>query len=46
MGLERCTINGTDHAVDITSDFFGIEGDVSLMVSGGTATVEWDERWL
>lgn len=46
MGLERCTINGTDHAVDITSDFFSIEGDVSLMVSGGAATVEWDERWL
>lgn len=46
MGLERCTINGTDHAVDITSDFFSIEGDASLMVSGGTATVEWDERWL
>lgn len=46
MGLERCTINGTDHAVDITSDFFSIEGNASLMVSGGTATVEWDERWL
>lgn len=46
MGLERCTINGTDHAVDITSDFFGIEGNASLMVSGGTAAVEWDERWL
>lgn len=46
MGLERCTINGTDHAVDITSDFFSIDGDALLMVSGGTATVEWDERWL
>lgn len=46
MGLERCTVNGTDHAVDITSDFFSIAGDASLMVSGGTATVEWDERWL
>lgn len=46
MGLERCTIDGTDHAVDMPSDFFSIEGDVSLMVSGGTATVEWDERWL
>lgn len=45
MGLERCTINGTDHAVDITSDFFGIEDRASLMVSGGVATVEWDERW-
>lgn len=45
MGLERCTVNGTDHAVDITSDFFAIDGDASLMVSGGTATVEWDERW-
>lgn len=45
FGLERCTINGTDHQVDITSDFFSMDGEVQLRVSNGTATVEWDERW-
>ena len=46
--LARCTINGTDHAVNVASDFEGfcIDGVTQLKVSGGTATLEWDERWL
>lgn len=48
MGLARCTVNGTDHAVNVMSDFEGfcIDGMTQLKVSGGTATVEWDERWI
>lgn len=46
MGLQRCTINGTDHAADIASDFFRLDGVCHVEVSGGTATMEWDERWL
>lgn len=42
----RCTVNGTDHRVDISSDFFELNGVQSVKVSGGTATLEWDERWL
>lgn len=46
MGLERCTVNGADHMVDGLSDFFPINGADELMVSGGTATLRWVERWL
>lgn len=46
MGLQRATINGSDHAVDITSDFFTLDGPQELSVSSGTATMEWQERWL
>lgn len=46
MGKERCTVNGSDRAVSISSDFFSIEGEAVLSVSGGSARVEWDERWL
>lgn len=46
MGLQRCTVNGADHAVSIDSDFFAIDGLTQLKVSEGTATIEWDERWL
>lgn len=46
MDDERCTINGTDSAVDVSSDFFSIDGAATLRVSGGEAAVEWDERWM
>lgn len=46
MRSGRCTVNGTDHDVDLSSDFFGIEGDVDLSISNGTATISWDERWV
>lgn len=46
--LARCTVNGSAHAVNVGSDFetFYLEGQTQLKVSGGTATVEWDERWV
>ena len=43
---QRCTINGADSRVDVSSDYFSISDDVRLSVSGGQAKVEWDERWL
>lgn len=46
MEKQRCTINGSDKAVDISSDFFAIEGTQKLQVSGGSATLAWNERWL
>ena len=46
MARERCTVNGADHAVTLSSDFFAMEGVQQLKTSSGTATVEWEERWL
>lgn len=46
MDMERCTINGADHAVSMGSDFFAINGTQRVRVSSGTATLEWRERWL
>lgn len=46
MGLERCRVNGYDHAVDVESDFFAISGKCEVYVSGGTAALEWRERWV
>ena len=46
MARQRCTVNGADHAVSISSDYFALDGEQRLMVSSGTATMEWEERWL
>ncbi len=46
MARERCTVNGTDHAVTLASDFFALDGAQALKTSSGTATLEWEERWL
>ena len=46
FAARRCTVNGSDHRVDISSDYFALDGVQSVMVSGGTASFEWDERWL
>lgn len=46
MASHRCTVNGADHAVTLDSDFFSIDGTQHLLASGGTATLEWAERWL
>lgn len=46
MGLERCTVNGSEHPISADSDCFALDGETQLKVSAGTATVEWDERWL
>lgn len=46
MGAQRCTVNGADHAVDVGSDFFPIDGAQRLKASAGTASLSWVERWL
>ncbi|MFR5196059.1 MAG: phage distal tail protein, partial [Eggerthella lenta] len=46
MRAERCTVNGADWPVTITSDFFALDGVQKLKTSGGTAMLEWEERWL
>lgn len=46
MKKERCTVNGVDHPVTVTSDFFALEGTQRIRTSSGTATFEWEERWL
>lgn len=46
MQTERCTVNGSDWPVTVTSDFFALYDTQELKTSGGTATLEWKERWL
>ena len=46
MGMQRCTVNGYDVMPDPGSTFFPLEGTCDLLVSGGSAVIEWDERWL
>lgn len=46
MKSERCTVNGADHPVTVASDFFALEGVQQIKASSGTATLEWEERWL
>ena len=46
MSLERCLVNGYDHAVDVESDYFALSGDCEVYVSAGTAALEWRERWV
>lgn len=45
MADERCTVNGNDVPVTVASDYFGLLGTEDLTVSGGTARLEWVERW-
>lgn len=46
MRSERCTVNGADWPVTVESDFFALSGTQNIKTSGGTATLEWEERWL
>lgn len=46
MRVERCTVNGADWPVTVASDFFSLDGVQQIKTSGGTATLEWEERWL
>ena len=46
MRAERCTVNGADRPVTVASDFFSLDGVQQIKTSGGTATLEWEERWL
>lgn len=47
MANERLTINGYDMGVSVASDFFPIDGRMTLQVTGGSGTtIDWTERWL
>ena len=47
MANERVTLNGSTVGVTVDSDFFTIEGNPSLLVTGGTSTtIDWHERWI
>lgn len=49
MGARRCRINGAsaDPYVTLDSDYFELApGANEIKLSGGSATLEWDERWL
>lgn len=46
MALERATVNSQAAAVTLDSDFFTINGRTTLKLSGGSAVLEWRERWL
>ncbi len=46
MNAERCTVNNSDHAITVASDFFPLNGTQQLKTSSGTATLSWRERWL
>lgn len=43
---QRCTVNGADHQVLVTSDFFALDETQSIKLSSGSATMTWQERWL
>lgn len=45
MANERCTVNGNDVPVEVESDYFSLLGTENVKVSGGTAHLEWVERW-
>lgn len=46
MGSSRCDLAGAYVPVDLESDFFSIEGDASVTLSYGSATLTYTERWL
>lgn len=46
MERERATVNGQTAPVTLDSDFFEVDGRTHLSISSGTATLEWEERWL
>lgn len=48
-GKQHCTISGAsaDASVALASDYFELSPGLNrLVASSGTATVEWEERWL
>ncbi|MDO4437546.1 MAG: phage tail family protein [Coriobacteriaceae bacterium] len=46
MEQERATVNSQTAPVSIDSDYFEINGRCHLNITGGTAVLEWRERWL
>ena len=43
---EHATVNGKTAPVSIDSDYFDVSDRCHLKISGGTAVLEWQERWL
>ena len=47
MANERVTINGSTVGVTVDSDFFSIDGRMTLWLTGGNnTTIDWQERWI
>lgn len=46
FATEHATVNGSVASLNIMSDFFEVKDRAHLKVSSGTATIEWEERWL
>lgn len=46
MAAQRATANGAYAPVDLLSDFFQIEGRAGVRLSGGSATLRYEERYL
>lgn len=46
MAAQRATANGEYAPVDLLSDFFMIDGEASIRISGGSAKLSYEERYL
>ena len=46
FATEKATVNGAIASLNIMSDFFSVEDRAHLAISSGSATIEWEERWL
>lgn len=46
FATEHATVNNSVASLNIMSDFFEVKDRAHLKVSSGTATIEWEERWL
>lgn len=46
FATEHATVNNSVAALNIMSDFFEVKDRAHLKISSGTATIEWEERWL
>lgn len=46
FATEKATVNNSIASLNIMSDFFEVKDRAHLKISSGTATVEWEERWL
>lgn len=45
FAMGRCTVNGADVRVDVSSDYFKLDGLQQIKVTAAS-TLKWDERWL
>ena len=43
---EHVTVNGSVAQLNIMSDFFSVKDRAHIKISSGSATLEWEERWL